>query len=135
MIAELHKVLEPLALADPGLAASVAERLGRKPAPVSPGLLDQLVAESLWALAIEASFGRAVALGYAELIGEVSSGTLDAYRCSLRQTSVTGPTLGRIMAECLPPVLVNGDAQTLAQFKRAWEVMARKGSHTLREPL
>ena len=127
--------MDSLRLADPGLAASVAERLRRKRVPVSPELLDQLVAETLWALAIEVSFGRAVALGYAELIGEVPSGALDAYRCTLHHTSDTGPTLGRIMAECLPPVLVNGDAETLAQFHRAWDVMARHGSHTLREPL
>lgn len=127
--------LDSLRLADPGLAASVAERLRRKPPPVGSEFLDQLVAETLWALAIEVSFGRAVALGYAELIGEVSRSALDAYRCSLHHAGDTGPTLGRIMAECLPPVLVNGDAETLAEFHRAWQVMARKGSHTLREPL
>jgi nitric oxide reductase NorD protein len=135
MPAELHKSLEVLALADPGLAASVAERLKRKTAPVDPELLDQLVAESLKALASEESFGRAVALGYAELIGEVSFSALEAYRCSLRGAGDIGPTLGRIMAECLPPVIVKGDAETLAQFQRAWAAMARKGSHTLREPL
>jgi hypothetical protein len=54
--------------------------------------LDQLVAESLRALAIEVSFGQSVAVGYAELIGEVPSAALEAYRSSLRHAGDTGPT-------------------------------------------
>lgn len=135
MQAEWHRALEPLALAEPGLAEVVAERLKRKPAPVDPELLDQLVAESLHALSVEVSFGRAVALGYAELIGEVPPAALEAYRGRVRRVGGTGPTLGRIMAECLPPVLRDGDEEILTRFQRAWDAMVRKGSHTLREPL
>ncbi len=132
---ELHRLLKPLAAADPELAVAVAGRLARKRVPVGPEALAALVVESLRALAEEASFGRAVALGWAELIGEVPSAALETLRSFLRRAIATGPTLGRIMAECLPPVLAHGDVETLAQFERAWAAAAAKGSHTLRELL
>jgi hypothetical protein len=135
MHADLDKSIEPLALADPGLAGAVAARLARKAVPVSGEALDRLVEDSLWALGVEVSFGRAVALGYADLVGEVPPEALDVFRGGLREAGDTGPTLGRIMAECLPPVLAQGNGETFAGFQRAWKAMARKGTHTLREPL
>jgi len=132
---DLHESLEPLALADPESAVAVAARLARKTVPVSREALDRLVEEALWALGVEVAFGRAVALGYAELAGEVPSERLEAFRGCLHEAGDTGPTLGRIMAECLPPVLAHGDGETFARFQQAWEAMARKGTHTLREPL
>lgn len=135
MTSDLHKALEPLALADPESAAAVAARLARKTAPVGREALDRLVEEALWALGVEVSFGRAAALAYAGLAGEVPPERLETFRACLREVVGTGPTLGRIMAECLPPVLAFGDGETLARFKEAWEAMARKGTHTLREPL
>ncbi len=127
--------LKPLALADPGLAAEVAARLASKTAPVGRREVDLLVAATLQALGQEASFGRAVALGFAELVGEVPPGHLETYHICLHQAGDTGPTLGRIMAECLPPVLAHGDAETLRRFQLAWAAMASKGTYTLSEPL
>lgn len=127
--------LEPLAGADPGLAAEVLARLACKQVPVHREALDQLVEEALWALGVEPSFGRAVALGCADLVGEVPSDRLETFRNHLRRAGDTGPTLGRILAECLPPVLAFGDAGTLSRFQLAWAAMARKGTHTLLEPL
>jgi hypothetical protein len=124
-----------LDLADPEQARSVAARLARKVVPVAPEQIRLLVSETLWAFAIELSFGQTVAAGYAELIGEVSPDRVDAYRRCVRAGGQAGPTSGRIMAECLPPVLVHGDAVLLSRFRRLWAAMARKGSYTLREPL
>jgi hypothetical protein len=124
-----------LDLADPELARSVAARLARKVVPVAPEQIRLLVSETLWALAIELSFGQTVAAGYAELIGEVSPDRVDAYRRCVRAGGQAGPTSGRIMAECLPPVLVHGDAVLLSGFRRVWVAMLSKGNFTLREPL
>lgn len=135
MQSDLYESLEPLALADPESAAAVAARLARKTVPVGRLEVDHLVAETLRALGQEVSFGRAVALGYAELVGEVPPGHLETFRGCLHQAGDIGPTLGRIMAECLPPVLAHGDAKTLARFQRTWAAMAPKGTHTLVEPL
>jgi hypothetical protein len=135
MTAVLSEVLQNLAAVDPGLAGSVAAQLARRPAPVEPEQVRLLVSETLWALAVEPSFGQAVAAGYAELLGAVSPERLDAYRRSVRTGGQAGPTQGRIMAECLPPVLVHGGADILPRFHRVWATMARHGSYTLRGPL
>ncbi len=135
MQSDLHESLTPLALADPESAAAVAARLACKAVPVNRESLDQLVREALWALGMEVSFGRAVALGFADLIGEAPPERLRTLEDSLRQAGETGPTLGRIMAECLPPVLAHGDAETLARFQLAWAAMRQTGTHTLAEPL
>jgi nitric oxide reductase NorD protein len=135
MPTDLHQSLEPLALANPELAAEVASRLARKTAPVERQTIEQLVEEALWAFDTEASFGWAVALGYAELVAEVPAERLETYHRWLRDAGEKGPTLGRILAECLPPALVHGDEETLSRFKQAWDAMARLGAHALREPL
>jgi len=135
MSPKLPQSLETLALADPQLAAAVAERLASKPAALSPDLTSLLVAETLWALGVEISFGAAVAAGFCELIGDAPQAAVDVYRRSVRDAGGVGPSQGRVMAECLPAVLKHGDFEILAGYRSAWDVMARKGSYTLKEPL
>jgi hypothetical protein len=132
---DAHDPLGLLDSADPELAIAVAARLARKAAPVEAEQISLLVSETLWALAIEPFFGRTVAAGYAELVGEIASERVDAYRHAVRAAGRTGPTPGRILAECLPPVLVHGDVGLLSRFHRVWAAMLSQGSHTLREPL
>ena len=127
--------LATLLLADPDLALAVADRLGRKPGRVRTDSIERLVADTIWALSVEVSFGRAVALGYAELVGDVSGERLETYHLWLQDAGEKGPTLGRILAECLPPALVHGDGETLRRFKQAWDAMARIGAHALHGPL
>ena len=127
--------LEPLARADPELAARVAERLARNPWVPGPALLDWLASETIWALGVEISFGQAVAGGLAELVGAVTPECLDVFRRHVRDAAHAGPTQGRIMAESLPAVLQCGAANVLDGFLKAWRAMAQKGSHTLGEPL
>jgi hypothetical protein len=127
--------IDRLELADPGLAARVAARLSRKPAPPEPALLELLVSETLWALGVEISFGLAAADGYGELIGEVAPARLEVFRHRLRAAGRVGPIQGRILAECLPLVLIHGREEFLSRFDTLWEVLARKGSFTLSEPL
>jgi hypothetical protein len=126
---------ETLRRVHPDVAASVAARLAEHPAPAAPDLLDMLAAESLWALTIEASFGRAVAAGYAELVGAAAPAAVDTYRRWVREAGGVGATQGAIMAESLPPVLVHGDADLLRRFRRAWAALTGKGTYALRAPL
>jgi hypothetical protein len=127
--------LEPLSGADPELAARVAERLARNAWASDPALLDRLASETIWALGVESSFGQAVASGLADLIGAVTPERLDVFCRHVREAAHAGPTLGRIMAESLSAVLQCGAANVLDGFFEAWRAMARKGSHTLGEPL
>jgi len=126
---------ETLMQVNPGVAALIAARLAEKPAVVKPEMIQLLASETLWALAIEASFGQAVAAGYAELAGEVGPERVDAYRSCVREAGRAGATQGGIMAECLLPVLVYGDADLVRRFRSAWAAMASKGGYTLRAPL
>ena len=94
-----------------------------------------LVEQALWALGEEMAFGRAVGQGCAELVGSAGPESRRIYTERVRAALRTGPTLGRIMAECLPSVLAHGDAECLERFTCAWDAMGRKGSYALREPL
>ena len=131
----LADAIETLKTADPELAAAVAARLARLPAPPTAEEMSWLVEQALWALGEEMAFGRAVGQGCAELVGSAGPESRRSYTERVRAALRTGPTLGRIMAECLPPVLAHGDAECLERFTCAWDAMGRKGSYALREPL
>ncbi len=126
---------ETLLRVNPGVAEFVAARLAEKPAAFGPAMIEQLATETLWALAIETAFGRCVAAGYADLIGEVAPEKVEVYRQLVREAGQAGATQGGLMAECLPPVLVYGDADLLHRFRRAWGALASKGSYALKAPL
>ncbi|HSV93559.1 MAG TPA: hypothetical protein VLH81_10805, partial [Desulfobacterales bacterium] len=127
--------IEILKAADPELAATIAARLARGPHAPGAEELAWLVEQTLWALGEEVSFGRAVGRGCAELLGATHCEARRIFAERVRAALRTGPTLGGIMAEVLPPVLARGDASTLERFTRAWDAVGRKGSYALREPL
>jgi nitric oxide reductase NorD protein len=127
--------IELLKTADPELAAAVAVRLAHASPLTTVEEISWLVEQALWALGEEVAFGRAVGQGCAELVGAADREARRKYTERVREALRTGPTLGRIMAESLPPVLAHGDVETLERFTLAWDVMCRKGSYTLREPL
>jgi nitric oxide reductase NorD protein len=126
---------ETLLRVHPGVAEFVAARLAEKPAALDPAMIQQLASETLWALTIEASFGRCVAAGYADLVGEVAPEKVEVYRRLVREAGRAGATQGGLMAECLPPVLVYGDADLLHRFRRAWDALAGTGTYALKAPL
>jgi len=127
--------IEQLAVMDPHLAADIAARLAQKPVTIQGKDLAGLVAETLWGLSQEISFGRAVAHGVADLAGEVSAERLQHYRELVRHAGKKGPTLGRIMATYLVPVLKHGDDRLLEHFLKTIEIMRQKGTYTLTDPL
>ena len=127
--------IEQLAVMDPHLAADIAARLAKKPVTIHGKDLAGLVAETLWGLSQEISFGRAVAHGVADLAGEVSAERLQHYRELVRHAGKKGPTLGRIMATYLVPVLKHGDDRLLEHFLKTIEIMRQKGTYTLTDPL
>ena len=109
--------------------------MDREPELAAADRIERLITDTVWALGMEVSFGRAVALGYAQLVAEAPAGCLETYHRWLRDVGVKGPTLGRILAECLPPALVHGDAETLNRFRHVWDAMAAIGAHALGAPL
>jgi hypothetical protein len=127
--------LEPLWIADPPLARQVEGCLRAKTAAAAAGVLELLVAETLWALAVEIGFGQAVAMAYAEVAGALAPRRLARFSELIRAAGAAGPTRGRIMAECLPAIAAYATEEVLDGFKSLWGVMERKGSHLLRAPL
>lgn len=126
--------LKQLALADPDLAEAIRTILNKKKVPVSSKDLKLLVNETLWGITQEIKFGQAVAEGYAGLIGEVQQDNLDYYRRLVRKFGRLGPTLGRIMAMSLVPVLKCDDHRMVDRFLQTFEVMESKGTYTLKDP-
>jgi len=127
--------LKQLAIADPDLAKKVTDALNQKSCPVSNQSIALLVEETLWGLALEISFGRTIAIGYTDLIGEVDFKKIYRYRDLVRNFGHKGPTLGRIMAEYLVPVIKHGDNFFLKRFLQTLEIMLNKGTYTLKDPL
>jgi nitric oxide reductase NorD protein len=133
----MHKEdpLNQLAIFDPDLTKTITATLDQKDCPLSKKSIVLLVEETLWASAREISFGRTVAIGYTDLIGEVDLNKIYRYRELIRNFGRKGPTLGRIMAEHLVPVIKHGDDLFLKRFLQALEIMLNKGTYTLKDPL
>ena len=133
----MHKEdpLTQLAIADPDLAKTVTAALEQKGCPVSDQNIALLVEETLWGLVREISFGRTIASGYTDLIGEVDLKKIYRYRDLVRSFGRKGLTLGRIMAEHLVPVIKYGDNLFLKRFLKTLEIMLNKGTYTLKDPL
>jgi len=132
---KIADTLKRLNWADPELFQAVKTSLDHKAVSVSKKDVVILVEETLWALSMETSFGQSVAKGYADLIGEASSENFYRYRELIRRFGRKGPTLGRIMAEHLVPVLKQGGSKFLKRFLKTLMMMQSKGTYTLKDPL
>ncbi len=129
----MHAALEKLALADPELADRI--RLDPVLRRLSPEALDLLVEESIQALAQELGLGRALGAGFLRLGTADDVERMTHYAELVRGFLEQGPTLARIAAERLPPVLKTGSGELLALFLEAMAVAAGQGTHTLNDYL
>lgn len=129
-----YSPLEKLRIADPDTYTWVKGRL----ALISPSPCDEdlalLADTTVWGLSQEAGMGEAVAKGLLSLMADDAGGHLHAYVAQVQRAAETGPTLGRIMATFLAPVLMAGD-DFLTRFQNTLEIMLRKGTYTLTTPL
>ena len=135
---ELKDPIETLSLADPELSREVLYRLNKnhkQQFTVSAKDLVLLLEDTFWGLEREVSFGRAIATGFAELLGRGCVKKVPTFRKMVYESGETGPTLGRLMAEHLPPVLIHGSEDLLKHFTLAVNTMAAKGTYTLKTPL
>ena len=126
--------LTRLATADPDLAAEVEAILDTAATPVHEKDLVLLVNDALWALSQEIAFGRAVGLGYARLMTVQNRG-IKTFQRIVRKDGKNGPTIGKLMATHLVPVLMSGDEDLFHGFMTASRVMRRKGTYTLKGPM
>ena len=127
--------LQKLSFADPSIAKAIRESLGKRNVRLTGDLARILADEVTWALSEEYSFGSALAEGYIGLFGSSNPDKIHIYKELVRKAGESGPTLARIMAEHLVPVLIYGDEALLESFLDAVSSMQKKGTYTLAEPL
>jgi nitric oxide reductase NorD protein len=126
--------LEQLRIADPDTYVWVKGRVAlMSPSPAN-AWLERLVDETIWALSQEPGLGRTVADGLLRLMTFADGARMPAYIHMVRQAARTGPTLARLLAVHLVPVLMT-DESLLEHFTAAVAVMRSKGTYTLSEPL
>ena len=133
MLPEDHP-LAPLSVADPELATDISIILDNAPSSVRGTDLDSLVTDTLWALSQEVGFGKAVGIGYAQLLAGRNWG-IQTYQSIIRDAGGNGPTVGKLMAIYLVPVLMTDDRELLDEFMKTCQVMRRQGMYTLKGPL
>jgi len=127
--------IQTLSIADPDLAAWLKAQLDRKKIPPGREDLARAVQEIIWGLSVEGSFGKAVARGYADLAPGTDLPQIARYFDLVKEAGENGPTLGKIMAVALVPVLKQGDPLFLDRFLNTTRTMLSKGSYTLQDPL
>jgi hypothetical protein len=137
---KIEDPIQYLTIADPELAEKVENALAQKSETVLSSIphsaLEILAEEAVWGLSQETSFGYTIAMGFADLIGETSPDQIQKYRERIREAGENnGPTLGRLMAEYLVPVLKYGTNGLLEQFFHTVDIMQTKGTYTLKSPL
>ncbi len=116
---------------EPELALEIAAVFAEQPEPVSSDLANLILGDILWGLALESAFGRAVGRGYLALLGKASGEKLLNYHELIHSTHEAGPTMGRLMAAALVPILIHTNEDFLHGFLETRAVMLTKGSYTL----
>ncbi|MDM8515612.1 hypothetical protein QUF76_05380 [Desulfobacterales bacterium HSG16] len=130
----MRLTIDYLAVADPDLAKRIAPFLLKKASLISEANRKILIDETLWALTEETTFGHAVGIGLASLLGEVDSNRIDVYCRKIREAGEKGPTLGRLTAMYYAPVLQQKSKNLENRFLDTLDVMLTKGTYTLKRP-
>ncbi len=128
-------LLDKIYVADPEVAGIVVSGLEKQADRVPSLMISILVDDIIWALLQERSFGRTLAQGYLNLVEKSGKEDIEKYHGMVRKAGQEGPTFGRIISECLVPVLVKGDEKFFKQFIHTVHIMKSKGVYTLQGPL
>lgn len=126
--------LDRLRIADPDTYVWVRGRLTLISPPPRDDALALLTEATIWGLSQEPGFGEAVAKGMLHLMAQGADDQLATYEAVVRHAADTGPTLGRIIATFVAPVIVAGKA-FLDRFQNTVAIMLGKGTYTLTAPL
>lgn len=127
--------LKQLFVADPETARKVESALSRMPLPPSRETVMLLCEETIWGLSIEESFGASLAEAYPALIADAGPEYLATYRKLTRKAARIGPTVAKLYADSLVPVLLTGNDSFVEKFLAVLEEMLAKGPYTLPRPL
>ena len=124
---------DPLSLldaADPETAEQVRAALEPAESRIDPARLEAIAADTVAALSLEISFGRAVGAGLAALATDTPAPLWERYRKTVRNAADRGATYGRHIAEILVPVIRSGNPALLDRFLDTVQILAAKGTYT-----
>jgi fructose-specific component phosphotransferase system IIB-like protein len=127
--------MEKLLIADPEIAHRVQTALQCKKRKGDFQAAAIMADEIIWALSRETTFGKAVAMGFAGLLGDTDTAGIRKYAQIVHGAGVQGPAIGRLMATYLVPIIRQGRGALLEQFLVTVEIMMGKGVYTLKDPL
>ncbi len=127
--------LSQLAIADPELAGAIAVAWQGQTVPLPASDVAMLADQIIWGLSQAEPLGRAIARGYADLLGGVSREALEVYRQHVQTAGEKGATIGTAMATHLAAVLQAGDERLVKRFLATITTMMGKGTYTLKKPL
>jgi fructose-specific component phosphotransferase system IIB-like protein len=127
--------MEKLFIADPEIAHRVQTALQRKKRESDFQDRGIMVDETIWALSQETTFGKAVAMGFAGLLGDTDTAGIRKYAQIVHGAGIQGPAIGRLMATYLVPIIRQGRGALLEQFLATVQIMTGKGVYTLKDPL
>ncbi len=127
--------MDYLSIADPKAAQRMLGHLAGSDPSAYVHSLARVVDEVIEALAVEVSFGRALADGMGRILVGGALADLNRYRSLVKKAIARGPTLAGLFARHLVPVLTCGDAYLVERFEETTRVMLRKGTYTLKAPL
>ncbi len=124
-----------LACADPDLARQIKDGISASSCAYPAHTIRFLVDEILWGVVQELSFGQAYARGIAAVIRESGEVQLQRYCTLVRKAGENGPTLGKLFAEALVPVVVYAQGRFIDRFLQVTGIMRAKGTYTLKDAL
>jgi len=127
--------LSQLSIADPELADVIAASWQSQAVPLPASEVAMLADQIVWGLSQAEPLGRAIAKGYADLLGGVKREELQVYRQQVQQAGERGATIGTTMATHLAVVLKAGDEVLVKRFLATITIMMGKGTYTLKKPL
>ena len=132
---KIFYTLATLKLADPQFAETIIKALEKNENEIQPQQLTFLVKEIIWGLTQEISFGKAYALGMAELTGKIPDTQLTKYVKLVHTALKQGPTLAQMIARYLVPLFCCDPDLLIKPFIKTIIIMFRKGNYTLSGPL
>jgi Mg-chelatase subunit ChlD len=130
----LNQLLAPLSARVPELVPCLRGLLADTAPDSDDDFWEHFTQQSLWALRLEPGFGQAVAKGLASLVKE-GAAARRSYHEAVQRAVQHGPTLGRIVAATLAPVLRQNTDRLLEDYERALAAMLTKGTHIIEAPL
>ncbi len=126
---------EALAALDPELHATLEAARREAGLILPPNVAADIVATIIEGYQQEIHFGQSLAEGYRRLLRGGPLSALAVFGQEIRAAADRSASLGRCMADILPPVLLTRDDNLLAAFRKTLAILLTKGDYLVKAPL